>query len=145
MFESEVGGPREISDEATCVHGIANRTFGFTFSCILLVIALYPLSGGSSVRWWAVSIAGALFLLALARPAYLEALKHIWLRFAGYAQRITTLLIFALLFFGLVTPIAIAIRRMKWDLLRLDMHSGASSYWTVRQTDLASGDMKRQY
>ena len=47
----------------------SERVFGLVFAIVFTAIALLPLAFGDRPRWWGLSIAGALLLIAAARPS----------------------------------------------------------------------------
>ena len=57
---------RLVVDEV--VSGSSDRSFGFTFAIVFTIIALWPLMRGRSVRGWALVVAAAFLLAALALP-----------------------------------------------------------------------------
>jgi hypothetical protein len=91
------------------------RKFGYTFGVLVAVLfgTLIPwLLGTSSARWptwpWVVLLvfgAWASFAPETLRPVYV-----LWMRFGLMMSRITTPLIMGLVFFVLITPIALVFR-----------------------------------
>lgn len=77
-------------------------------------------------------VLGALLPVALVLP------NRAWMGFAAVLSSITTRVILAIIFFGLVTPIGIIKRLSGWDPLRRRANS-AESYWShyaARQRDV---------
>ena len=96
------------------------------------VIALWPLIGSASPRWWAVGLAAAFVVVALARPTALAPLNRLWTRFGLALNRVTQPVIMAVLFYGAVTPTALVMRAMKKDPLDRRFDAGAKTYWVER-------------
>ena len=69
---------------------------------------------------------------ALLRPALLNPLNRIWLKFGLLLHRIVNPVIMALLFYGTVLPTGLVMRAMGKDLLRLKREPDADSYWILR-------------
>ena len=111
----------------------SNRTFGFVFFCVFIVIALLPLQAGVSPRWWALVIAGVLAALAALCPSVLYPLNVGWSRVGFFIGRFVSPVVFGLLFFLVVTPTALFMRLAKKDSLRRRHDFEAPSYWLHRR------------
>ncbi len=111
----------------------SNRAFGVVFAVVFAIIGLFPLLGDGAVRVWAVAISLVFLALALAAPRLLKPLNRLWFRFGMLLNMIVTPLVMALLFFVTVTPIALAMRLVGKDPLRLRFDPAAESYWIRRQ------------
>jgi hypothetical protein len=78
------------------------------------------------------------------RPAVLGPLNRWWLQLGLLLQqRLVTPVIMALLFFGTVTPIALVLRLLGKDLLRLRLDREADSYWIERRPPGPAPDTMR--
>ena len=107
------------------------RQFGLTAGAALAVVvgALLPwiVSWQSYPRWpW---YAGALLVLwALLAPATLRGLYRGWMRVAHVLGRITTPLLMGVVFFLVLTPVALVMRLAGRDPMRRALQPGADSY-----------------
>lgn len=111
------------------VKGPSDRAFGATFTVVFLLIALWPLLGGEAPRAWALTVAAAFFLAALIRPTLLAPLNRLWLRLGLALHRIVNPVVMGLIFFLMITPIAVVMRLLGRDQLRLKWDPEARSYW----------------
>ncbi len=111
----------------------SDRAFGLVFCAVLALVGLWPLLGGSPPRWPALAASGLFLGLALLAPARLGPLNRLWLRFGRLLHRVMNPVILALLFFGAVLPMALLLRLMGKDLLRLKPDPGAATYWMARR------------
>jgi hypothetical protein len=111
----------------------SDRSFGFTFAVVFLVIALLPLRHGLGLRWWAAALAVAFALAAFLAPRLLAPLNWLWTRFGDLLHKITTPLVMGLLFFGALTPVAAILRLSGKDPLRLKRDGKLASYWIERR------------
>jgi hypothetical protein len=68
----------------------------------------------------------------LLRPAVLNPLNRVWLKFGLLLHKVVNPAIMALLFYGTVLPTGLIMRAMGKDLLRLKREPDAASYWIVR-------------
>lgn len=125
-------GAHESYRDRDAVKGSSNRSFGIVFSIVFAVIGLFPLIGGAAPRWWALAIAGLFLLAALAAPKLLAPLNRLWMRFGLLLHRIVNPLVMALLFFLVVTPIALLMRLFGKRPLHLKTDPDAATYWIPR-------------
>ncbi|MDD9928124.1 MAG: SxtJ family membrane protein [Rhodospirillaceae bacterium] len=84
------------------------------------------------MRWWSLIIAGVFLALAFAAPKLLSPLNRLWMRFGLLLHRIVNPLVMALLFFLVVTPIALLMRLFGKRPLHLETEPDAESYWIPR-------------
>jgi len=111
----------------------SERAFGIVFFVALSIIAIWPLTGGETPRWWLLPVAALFLLLALFRPAALRPLNQLWHRFGLLLHRIVNPLVLGLLFFVAVTPTALVMRLLGKDVLGLKFEPEAESYWIKRE------------
>jgi len=124
----------------------SNRTFGFVFAVVFVVLAVLPLFNGAALRWWAMAVAVVLLCLALAVPQVLSPLNRAWTRLGFLLHRIMNPLILGVLFFLVVTPTAWIMRVLGKRPLTLDRDPNLSSYWVMRDPPGPEPEsMKRQF
>ncbi|MBF0620610.1 MAG: hypothetical protein HQL54_01655 [Magnetococcales bacterium] len=122
------------------------RSFGLVFTVFFLIIGLWPLLNGESPRLWALITAGVFLGMSLLLPALLQPLNQLWFRFGLILNKITTPLILGILFFVLITPMALVMRLFGKDPLKLRYTSRDNSYWIVRDDPgPAPESMKHQF
>ena len=118
------------------------RKFAFT-----LAVAFGVLAG---VSWWRESprallvfgvIAGAFALGGLVAPGKLGPVYRAWMGFAHALSKVTTPIFMGIVYFLVITPIAVIRRAVGGNPLRA--HSGATG-WVDRQ-DAPRGDLTRQF
>ncbi len=108
-----------------------NRDFGWVFTIVFLVVALWPLLSGGAARLWALIVSGALLLITLATPGLLALPNRLWQRFGLLLSRVTTPLVLAVMFYAIVVPTGLLRQRLGNDPLRL-RKSPDGSYWITR-------------
>jgi hypothetical protein len=124
----------------------SDRTFGLIMSTALVLVTL--LNGWHSGRAWPwTGAAAAIFLAAaLLRPAILQPLHLLWLRFGLLLHSVVNPVIMALVFYGTVLPTGLVMRMLGKDMLRLKWQTEADSYWIPRQPPGPSPEtMKDQF
>ena len=119
------------------------RGFGLVMAAAALIIALWPLAAGGSVRWWLAAIAVCFAGLAIFAPRLLAPLNKIWFRFGLMLGAVVAPVVMALLFFLVVTPTGMIIRALGKDPLRQKSDRSVATYWITRKE--AVGSMKRQF
>lgn len=117
----------------------SERGFGFVFAAVFALIGLAPLLFGSgSARWWALLAAAAFLACSLFAPHWLAPLNRLWFRFGLLLGRFVAPVVMGLVFFVVVTPIALLARAFGKDFLRTGekaKHRG--SHWVARTSDPA--------
>lgn len=86
-------------------------------------------------------VAIAFFVLALLYPVCLARPRHYWLALGEALSRVTQPLILGVLFFLLITPVAIVWRRLKANLTR---EKGAT-FWLNEPRTMVEKDFERQF
>ena len=101
---------------------------------LLAVVGLAPLVKGHSARWWILGGSAFCITLALAFPTlFAPANRHLsrfgaWLYYWAVNAPIT-----ALIFYGVVTPVAVVARMLGRNALQLRFDAAAESYWIQRR------------
>ena len=119
-----------------------NRSFGFVFFVVFLLIALWPTLQGENLRLWSLFISLTFLILGTFNSKILTPLNVIWMKFGILLGRIISPLIMGIIFFLIVTPIGLLMRALNKDLLNLKF-SKTNSYWIER--DEQKGKMKNQF
>lgn len=115
------------------VRGSSDRSFGFTFAGFFLLLGLWPIVRGAPARTWAVAV-GVIFLAAaLGRPGLLGPPNRLWLRVGLLLHRVVNPLVMGVMFYGVITPIGLVMRRSGRDPLRKRIDPDARSYWIDRR------------
>lgn len=111
----------------------SERSFGFVFAAVFLLIGLWPLPSGGAPRGWALAMAGLFLLAALGLPRVLRPLNSVWLGIGLVLHRLVSPFILGLLFYLTVTPTGLIMRALGKDPLRLRFDRQAKSYWIERR------------
>ncbi len=110
----------------------SERNFGLVFAAVFAVVGALPMLDGADARIWALVVAAAFLAAALLKPALLKPLNRVWFLFGMALHKVVNPLVMGLLFFLVVTPVAIAMRLAGKDPLRLRFDREARSYWIER-------------
>ena len=96
---------RLTSDEAA--KGASDRSFGLVFAVVFAIIGLWPLIGDGPVRIWACAVGTCFLAAAITRPRILAPLNRLWTIIGLFLHRITNFVILTLLFYLVITPMAL--------------------------------------
>ena len=105
-----------------------NKNFGIVFSIVFLIIALFPLINDENLRIWSLIVSTIFLFLGLINSKILTPLNNIWFKFGLLLGKFISPLIMGIIFFVVVTPIAIIMRLLKKDLLNLK-YNKKETYW----------------
>ena len=119
------------------------KSFGVVFSCVFLIIALYPLINSESLRIWALVVSIIFFLLAFLAPKILVLPNKLWFKFGLLIGSIVAPIVMAFVYFVTVLPTGLIMRLLGKDLLKQKLDKNAKSYWVKRDEPI--GSMKNQF
>lgn len=114
------------------VRGSSDRVFGMTFAAVLMTVGVIKfLSGAGGALIW---VGSSLCFLAVAvgAPRALGPLNRAWFTFGKFLNAVVTPVILAILFFGVFSPIGIAMRIVRRRPLRVNREPESQSYWIMR-------------
>lgn len=125
-----------MSSQPDSLHGStlpSERTFGFVFTGIFLIVAGYLwLYDGKPVAIQAFLVLAAAFLaFTLFMPIALRPLNKAWYKLGLLMGRVVSPIVLGILFFILITPIAILMRLAGRDPLKLRKQD-VQSHWIDR-------------
>ena len=120
----------------------SNRSFGVVFFIVFLIIALWPLQNNNDMRIWSLIISLIFLFLGIFNSKLLNPLNILWYKFGIFLGRIISPIIMGLIFFIVVTPIAILLKIFKKDVLSLKKNN-SDTYWK-KKSDYDS-NMRNQF
>lgn len=128
------------------VDGSSDRSFGFVFAAVFLIIALWPLLSHGAPRIWALVVSGLFAVIAVLRPALLSRPNKAWMRLGLLLGKIVSPVALGIMFFTVITAIGALMRATGKDPLRLKLDRSSRSYWIERTPPgPARGSMKQQF
>jgi hypothetical protein len=133
MTRSAADVHHDLSNAHEEIPAASDRSVGLVLGVAAIVIGVVPLLRGHPVRLWAFAVAAPLLLLALVRPSWLRPVTRAWMAFGAVGQVVMTFLIMAIIFYGVVTPLAWVRRALGHDVLKLKFEPLATTYWIERQ------------
>jgi hypothetical protein len=138
----------EQFDKRDDVKAPSERSFGITFAVVFALLAAFSYwHRGMGNPVYVTGAVSALFAaITLAAPRILRPLNLIWLKFGLLLHKIVNPVIMGLLFFGVFTPMGVAMRMFGIDFLRMKKKPPTESYWIVKGDDsIPDSSMKNQF
>jgi hypothetical protein len=126
----------------------SERSFGIVMAVVLGIFTFSPLlrQQPGEIRWWALGLCLIFLALALVWQAPLKPLNVAWTRLGLLLYHIVNPIVLGLLFFLTVTPLALLMRILGKNPLKLRRDPAASSYWIRREPPGPSPEsMKNQF
>ena len=120
-----------------------NRSFGLVFFIVFLIIGLWPLANGGSVRFWSLIIALIFLFLGILNSKILTPLNVLWSKFGELLGIVIAPIVMGIIFFLVVTPTGLIMRMFGKDLLRNKFQINNESYWIKKEKNKSS--MKKQF
>ena len=120
----------------------SNKSFGIVFCIFFLIVSLYPLINGESIRLCSIILSGIFLILGLLNSRVLTPLNILWFKFGILLGRFISPIVMGLVFFLVVTPTGIIMRLFKKDLLKLKKNN-SNTYWINKEE--SKSDMKNQF
>jgi hypothetical protein len=111
--------------------GGSDRSFGFVFTAVFAILALWPLRRGLPVRWWSLVLSGVFLIVTLVLPGLLHPLNWLWTKIGLLLGRVMNPIILAVMFYAVFVPFKFFLSLARKDLLRLRTSEG-ESYWVTR-------------
>lgn len=112
----------------------SERSFGILFFVVFMVVAAYFWHKGYEDSWVYGAIALSVFFLlaGFLAPALLRPLNKLWFQLGLLMGRVVSPIVLGVIFFILLSPIAILMRVFGRDELKLKKRD-VNSYWVERQ------------
>src|SRR5262245_15675076 len=114
------------------VEGSSDRAFGMVFAAFFLIIGGWPAIHAEPTRWWALGLAVAFAVVALARPRLLAGLNRLWIKLGILLGKIVSPVALGILYYLVLTPVGALMRLTGKDPLRRTLQPGSASYWVAR-------------
>jgi large-conductance mechanosensitive channel len=127
----------------------SDRAFGCTVGSVLMLIGAtkaFVAGAISSVICVIFAVGALLLLLGILVPSRLSTLNRLWLKVGAAIAKVVNPIILALLFFLVVTPMALFMRMVGKRPLHLAADRTAATYWIEREPPSGgTSTMRRQF
>lgn len=123
----------------------SERAFGYVIAAVLLIVSVWPLVFHfSAPRIWPLPIAAMLVLVSWIRPSVLHVPNRLWFRFGLLLHRFMNPVVLGILFYFVITPVALLVRMVGSKLLPLAFDENVSTYWIARDPPGPSPESARK-
>jgi len=125
----------------------SNRKFGFTMSVLLVFLSAYMLVDGVNIfsAFAGLFLSFSLCFAAVISPDSLALLNRCWMKLGELIGKVINPLVLGVIFFVLITPIALIVRLFGRDELRLKRKI-TDSHWIDRVPPGPAGEsFKNQF
>ncbi len=120
------------------------RKFAFTVGAAFLVLGAFVWwRGNLTLATVFGALGGTLGVLGVAVPGKLGPLNAAWMGLALLISKVTTPIFMGIVYFVVLTPIAMLMRLFGKVPLRVP--AGATTYWKAREPDARRSDLSRQF
>jgi len=103
----------------------SDRKFGWTFAAVFFLI-------GAIYHPWMIGLAGVIAIVTLTRAEWLAPAKRAWMTLGDLLGKIVSPIVMAVIYFGIFTPVAFALRSAGRDALSLRLDKALPTYWVRR-------------
>ena len=121
----------------------SNRSFGFLFFVVFLIIGLWPLKNGGDINSYFLIASTIFLILGLINSKILSPLNKLWIKFGEILGAVIAPIVMAIVYFIFLTPVSLIVRVFGKDLLGLKFLKEKKSYWIKRKKNLNS--MRKQF
>lgn len=121
----------------------SNRSFGFLFFVVFLIIGLWPLKNGGNINSYFLIASTIFLILGLINSKILSPLNKLWIKFGEILGAVIAPIVMAIVYFIFLTPVSLIVRVFGKDLLGLKFLKEKKSYWIKRKKNLNS--MRKQF
>lgn len=123
----------------------ALRLFAGSWTALFVMGAWFLAETRFGRLWWVPLGAGLFFAVGLFIPTAMRRPYRLVEQIFAPVGRLTSVLMLALVFFGVFTPFALLLRLGGWDPLRRRSSCWPASGWIVHPKEKASSDYRWQY
>lgn len=121
------------------------RSFGLLVGLIFSLLGIVPvITKGRSVRLWALALSAALIISSLLSPRLLVRPYGAWMALGRVLNWINTRIILGIIFYAIITPMAVVMRMFGYDPLSLLFDDSILTY-KVRVKSKNPKHMERQF
>jgi hypothetical protein len=110
----------------------SDKSFGIVFFIVFMALGIWIVLKGQSEGWLFLMGSIILLTIALACPSILRPLNLTWFKFGLILSNVINPLILGVVFFLVVTPMAVTRRLLGKDSLNLKFKPSLESYWVNR-------------
>ena len=124
----------------------SNKKFGYTFSIIFVLFSTYfILNGGTYLSLFCIILSIIIFIITINYPEKLFIFNMLWMKLGFLLGKIISPIVMSILFFLLITPVALITKIFGRDELLLKKKNDLS-YWKKRdKKTLSTNNFEKQF
>lgn len=111
---------------------LPNRAFGGLVVVALIILGIADWWREGRIAAWLLVLALVVLLPTVLRPSLLAPATRAWLALGAWLHRIVSPITLGVLYFGMITPLALVLRLGRRDVLERRFEPGADTYWIER-------------
>lgn len=120
----------------------SEKSFGYFFSLIFIIISIYPLINNGQIRLWSIACSTFLLLITFFKPIILRKPNQAWAKFGILLGRIVSPIIMFIIYILGVLPVGLFLKIFRKDILKTKYNDKAQTYWIKKE---GMGSMKNQF
>ena len=120
----------------------SEKSFGYFFSLIFIIIAFFPLIKDEQLRLWSLLCSLVLLLITFLVPGLLKKPNQVWAKFGILIGQIVSPFVMLIIYILGVLPIGLFLKIAKKDILNTKYNDKAKTYW-IKKENMES--MKNQF
>lgn len=134
-------------EKNTKTSSASDRSFGVMFGCIFIIVAvlLRIRDKRETLQLCLLLMSCLTFLVSFARPRLLKTPNKLWMKFSLLLARFVSPIILGVLFFVLISPLALALRMFGRDELRLKTKNVVTNWQSRKISGYSLDSFKNQY
>ena len=107
----------------------SNKSFGIVFFIFFLIISLYPIIHGESLRIWSFCLSIIFLILGFLNSIFLTPLNFLWFNFGLFLGKFISPLVLGVVYFVVVFPTSLILKIFKKNYLNIKFDKNKHSYW----------------
>ncbi len=124
----------------------SNRKFGIFFTAIFVITSVYFYkTGTTNIAIFFIGLAVFFLIISIFKSDLLQPLNKLWMRFGFLLGIVISPIILGVIFFGLFTPIALAMRLFGRDELRVKIKDRVTHWKLKVPFKYSNGAFKNQF
>jgi hypothetical protein len=110
----------------------SNRSFGTLFVVVFGLLGAVSWWRGGAIYPWVFGLSALTLAVTLVKPDWLAPANRAWMKLAELLNRVVSPIVLGVIFYGVFTPIAWAMRWAGRDAMKRRFEPAAHTYWVER-------------
>ena len=129
------------------VTSASDRSFGVMFGFIFIIIAVIMRlrDNPQYIQLLFLALSLVTFLISFTRPSLLNTTNRLWMKFSLLLARFVSPIVLGVLFYVLISPLALVLRLFGRDELRLKTKKVATNWQSRKMNGYSLDSFKNQY